>query len=305
MSIHSKRGVYFLANDRVVDISIAFLNSFRQSNPEIPLCLIPFRKDMEQTFNLQADYRFTIYNDQDCLDYSDKISRKIHGKTVGHYRKLAAWNGPFDEFLYVDIDTIVLSDIDFMFRLLNEYDFVVATSNIKSGVQWVWKESIHSSGILNDLQIAFAANTGFIASKKGMILEDEVNKKMESALRLLPHMVLYCQEQSFLNYLIISSGRKYSSLYNLLDSELYPENFTECWTGDKTTEKNGRMLLRVKGKDRPVLFIHWAGEWQTRKMEHRIYYILKKMGYRKTIWKTRWFMPRKKLWKKHRYMKPV
>ena len=38
----SKRGVYFLANDQCVELTIAFLNSFRFWNPSISLCFVPF-----------------------------------------------------------------------------------------------------------------------------------------------------------------------------------------------------------------------------------------------------------------------
>jgi len=34
------RGVYFIANDAVIDIAIAFLNSFRRHNAAMPLCMI-------------------------------------------------------------------------------------------------------------------------------------------------------------------------------------------------------------------------------------------------------------------------
>src|SRR6185437_3410251 len=68
------RGVYFLANDSVLDIVIAFLNSFRIHNPTIPLCLIPFAEDVEKISRLADVYGFSIYNDLRCIRRCDKIA---------------------------------------------------------------------------------------------------------------------------------------------------------------------------------------------------------------------------------------
>lgn len=40
-----KQCVYFMANNKVLDMTIAFLNSFRMHNKELPLCLIPYNND--------------------------------------------------------------------------------------------------------------------------------------------------------------------------------------------------------------------------------------------------------------------
>jgi len=76
------RGVYFVANDRVIDLAIAFLNSFRKFNPTISLCLIPFRDDVSEISKLKEKYNFTIYSDLEFLNFCDSISEKFHSKTI-------------------------------------------------------------------------------------------------------------------------------------------------------------------------------------------------------------------------------
>src|SRR3954466_6266971 len=124
-----KRGVYFIANDNIVELAIAFLNSFRIYNPTIPLCLIPFDDNFQQLAPLQSHYNFSIWN-EGILRQCDDISLSFHDRPKGHFRKLATWEGGYDEFLYIDSDTVVLRSIDFVFDYLGEVSFLVATSNI-------------------------------------------------------------------------------------------------------------------------------------------------------------------------------
>src|ERR1700730_17769535 len=109
----SSRGVYFLANDRVLDLAIAFLNSFRRYNPEIPLCLVPFDENFDEVCDLRSKYVFSVFSDAIALQRCDELSKHFAGHRSGQFRKLAIWEGVFDEFIYIDVDTVVLSDIDF------------------------------------------------------------------------------------------------------------------------------------------------------------------------------------------------
>ncbi|MFC2101137.1 hypothetical protein ACFLRZ_04835, partial [Bacteroidota bacterium] len=113
MNTDRTKGVYFVANDGVIELAIAFLNSFRKFNPEIPLCLIPFSSDITRLSKLQAIYNFTIYENPDFIKFCEKVSRQFHGRVFGHYMKLAIWQGPFDEFIYIDTDILVMRKIDF------------------------------------------------------------------------------------------------------------------------------------------------------------------------------------------------
>ena len=56
-------GVYFLANDAVLDWCHAFLASFRRFNPETRLILIPFDGRVAGVTRLRDRYRFEIYHD--------------------------------------------------------------------------------------------------------------------------------------------------------------------------------------------------------------------------------------------------
>jgi hypothetical protein len=302
MDQNKTKGVYFVANDRVIEMTIAFLNSFRKFNPDIPLCLIPFRSDLDQLKKLQPVYNFTVYQSDEFLTVCDEISKQFHSNIVGHYRKLAIWNGPFDEFVYIDIDTLVLKNIDFVFRMMDHYDFVTSCSNMPSTEKWVWKESIYKSEVLNQVQIKYAANTGFIVSKKNAISLDDIRSGLPHALQLKDHMELGCIDQPFINYLIVTSKKRFTSLYVLLDSPLYPENYIEFWAGNKKSDLMKDFQTIQNGKLRDIFLIHWAGEWQLKKNEIRLFNILSMLKIRKKIWSVSIFMPFRKLWKEYRYI---
>src|SRR5258708_768363 len=100
-------GMYFLANDSVINNTIAFLNSVRMHNPSLPICLIPFNDDCERVMRLHARYDFSIWSDCEVLRRCDEISLSFHNRVLGHYRKLALWEGGFTQFVYIDTDTVI------------------------------------------------------------------------------------------------------------------------------------------------------------------------------------------------------
>ena len=253
-------GVYFLANDAILELAIAFLTSVRAHNPGVPLCLIPYNTDIRDLATLRRQFDFSIYDNQAVLARCDQISVSFHRKPYGHYRKLAAWEGPFDKFVYIDADTVVLQRVDCIFPLLDRFDFLVSHSHVPEQQRWVWKPSVHISGKLTGEQIAFSANTGFFASRLDVLSILEAERCLPEALELAPHMELLCMEQPFLNYLMVTSGRRLSSLRSIRQ-RFQVDIPLACWAGEPGGKAvNGRFEGPV---DNPVLLVHWAGLWRS------------------------------------------
>lgn len=256
-----RRGVYFLANDRVADLAIAFLKSFRTHNRTMPLCLIPYDADTRDLERLADAYQFAILPNDRLLTRCDAISKQFHRRVYGQYRKLAAWDGVFDDFIYIDVDTIVLHDLAFSFALLDSYDIITSHSNILSTRKWVWRDSIKTSGALSQDQIDYAANTGYIASRRSVISVDYAERRLADALPLSPHMELLCAEQPLLNYLIVTSGRSYSSLREISRKSKRCDIPLEIWADTPGWEVSSHGQV-VHPRPNPPLLVHWAGEWQ-------------------------------------------
>jgi hypothetical protein len=252
--------VYFLANDAIFDAAVAFLNSLRAHNPDIALCLVPFADDVTRLTALRDRYRFDIWSDQSLLRACDDISAGFHGRTVGQYRKLALWEGRFDEFVYVDSDTVVLHSLDFVYPYLAEHAFVTSHSNIAELRRWVWHDSIEATGALDPAQYDFAASTGFVASRRGCLPFAEVAAKVPAALDLAEHMELVCCEQPLLNYLMVTSGRPYTSLHAIAAATGDATIPMERWAGEPLGPVVGGQVVQRAGKP-PILLAHWAGEW--------------------------------------------
>jgi hypothetical protein len=245
-------GIYFLANDRMLDLAIAFLNSLRTFEPELPACLLPYDFDFGKLASLSNRYRFSIWSDCSVLERCDAISRSFHSDVSGHYRKLAIWEGPYQDFVYIDVDTILLSGLEVVFRLLAEHDVITAVSNLSTLRKFVWIGD--TNRIPPSVDTQYSANTGFIASKKRIITLQDAERKVPIAQALKEHMSLEYAEQPFLNYLIITSGAKYTSLAQLrraTDNMHIPK---QVWAGMFDEDLLQRSKL--------PLLIHWAGKWQ-------------------------------------------
>ncbi len=303
MPSSTTRGVYFLANDSVVGLTIAFLNSFRTHNPDIPLCLIPFATDIDELKKLQSVYNFSIYTDDSILDRCDQISRQIHHVEVHHYRKLAMWEGKFEQFVYIDVDTVVLSSVEFVFPYLTEYGFLTASSNFENGRTWVWRDTVEQLGKLTDAQLDFSANTGFVASRKGALSLDVAERSMAEAIELSKHMALECMEQSFLNYLIVTSQHKFTSLMTLNRTSALKIP-AEHWAGRPgAVVEEGRFQYPGPG-EAPALFVHWAGVWKPHIWwQLQIFLTLQKLTLVRSAVPINPFMPYRNLWKFYRHMR--
>src|SRR5262249_42560440 len=147
--------------------------------------------------------------------------------------KLALWEGPFDQFVYIDSDTVVLHSIDFVLRYLDQFDFLTSHSDMPQIRSWVWRDSIYATGALSDAQISYAASTGFLASRRECLPRAQVDARLPAALALAQHMELRCCEQPLLNYLIVTSGLRYASLSTIareIGAQFGPP--LEFWAGN-------------------------------------------------------------------------
>jgi hypothetical protein len=215
------RGVYFLANDRLFDLVVCFLNSFRKYNPSLNLCLVPFDENFSMLTELQERYRFSIFQDAELFRFCDSLELKIKGYNTarkGCLRKCAMWDGPFRKFVYMDVDMVILEPIDFVFELLREYDFIASASSPNR----VWLSSAGQSGLLKEEQIQFSASTGFIASHNEAMSVEKMRALIPELPKFIPHFHKSLTDQPFLNFLMVRSGKKFATIPAI-----------NAWTGQK------------------------------------------------------------------------
>jgi hypothetical protein len=268
----AQRGLYFVVDDTMFDFAVAFLNSVRKHNPFLPLCLIPFNDRVERVVNLREQFDFSVWQQQTVLKQCDDISLGFHQTVAGHYRKLAIWEGPFEEFVYIDVDTTVLLELTFVFNLLDSFDFVVSWSSPAHGARWVWKDSIWSREILTREQIEFGANTSFLASKKSSLTLADIIRQLSSALDLASDMDLGSFEQPLLNYLIVTSGKRYTSLAHIHHSTDSLEVPMEIGWRNIGNVRDGKIIsTKTAVPPNPMLLVHWSGDAKNDALRHSLW----------------------------------
>jgi hypothetical protein len=222
--------------------------------------LIPFDDRLSRLFALKDRYCFNVITDIGLLAACDDWSKAIHGRILGQYRKLAAWGGPFEEFAYIDVDTVLMQPISSAFGYLQHGEFVSGHSNVSGSRRFVWKDP-NKPEWLTAQEYNFAAGTGFFLSRRSALAIDCIPQVVREAIELREHLVLECAEQSFLNLAVVRLLRSYTSFYILERTLLKPDCLVECWAGDNNWTISGAGECRYAGEPKNVLLIHWAGEW--------------------------------------------
>ena len=131
-------GIYTLANDVVFDQLVAFLNSVEVNvSPDIPICIIPYDDRMEQVKKEIGDRpNVSIYEDQQEIqrwqDFAKEVwinhplafqksNARLIESRMRFQRKMAAFQGDFDKFVFYDADTLAMKPVDDMFLKLDTY----------------------------------------------------------------------------------------------------------------------------------------------------------------------------------------
>jgi hypothetical protein len=106
-----KYGIAIIANDRVIDWLVPFLESYVTTNAAIPLYIIPYDDNMARTRKVAEVFGVEVAS----LDSAelDALAKRLYPFNPGHrhrLRKLLALTLPLDEVIYLDVDTIMLRD---------------------------------------------------------------------------------------------------------------------------------------------------------------------------------------------------
>jgi len=251
-------GAYCLANNSVVDWLSAFLESFRTYNPSVELIIIPFDKHVDKLVALIPKYNFVLLDMPELFDRIDETGKILSPNAyIGErmFRKLAAFYGPFDHFLFLDSDIIILSELDLLMQRLLESraDFIF----FDTSVEWVYADLTFRQYMEREFgSRGFAA--GSFVSSRGFISIDEL---FAVSLDKEPNKEVFHPgsfDQPYLNYVIDIKRANVSASY-----EIIPELASGTWAAHpvdiraKHLGSMGGRPVRRHGKILP--FLHWAG----------------------------------------------
>lgn len=258
-----KRGIYTLANDAVYDELVALLNSIEINvSTSIPVCIIPYDDNLKLVrAEIKKRTNVFLFEDYKSIEKWEKFSKEVwnahpdagrkktwlsHGHTC---RKFCIFDGPFDEFVFYDVDSLAMKPLDKVFAKLKKYDFVFDDWEHKKDKDILMlnldllqekgfdiekvKKEIHGFDFLGGKKNAFDENNDQIDSVvlKGLGAGDDV---------------------PLFNYLTLGKIK-----YNFTQSKNPRDRTGNCANADPFVEKN-HILYNQEGM-KPIHRIHFMG----------------------------------------------
>jgi hypothetical protein len=266
-------GIYILANDVVYDQLVALLNSIEVNvGRDFPVCVIPYDDRLEKVCReIQARENVTLFENTAAIarweDFATQIwqahptAMKIWQQRgnkgvyrMGMHRRFCAFDGPFEKFIYLDADILVMDSLKSLFEQLNHHDWVVYDFQYKDPTHVYDMKSHKLLEIFSQARIdseIFCA--GLYASKQGIFDEDRCQWLL-SQLRANEAEVLYeaAPDQAILNYMVMRSG---ISSYNFSLRLPASEKTGCCVTSPHFKEQEH--ILYDKGNR--LTYIHYIG----------------------------------------------
>lgn len=248
-------GLYVLGNDVVFDFVVTCLRSIRHQEPDLPVRLLPYNNRLERLRPWLERLRIDVH--EGGYDWCESVGNRLWERHHLHhamFRKLAAFEGPFDEFLYLDADTALLAPTGRLFDLLRrgEADFISFDSDI---------DNVYKPGPLRDELLGSGRTRGFNAgaflARRSALDRHTVENALAAAIpsRNQFHDIF---DQSFLNFAIDWNNVRHRRARDL-DASIPDKQW-----GDQVPFRwhDGAWRLMTPGhpdfgKAQP--FIHWAG----------------------------------------------
>lgn len=258
-----EQGIYILANDRVYKETRAFLNSVRTFNENIDIVLIPFNEDISEVSGLLAgDPHGHVFRDRELIDRQAAELRKGLGRNwpreINRHRTHLCWFGPFERFLYLDIDMVVFRDMEKVLSYLEKNDLVWCDYQFRKGLRFVFSDKALEEGVVRRSELKLLFNGGFWASRKGLFSFEEYLDVMRfcGAAKDLLDLSSGGSDQPLLNMLslkLIDNERKLN-LATLREGGFSAGN----WAGsDHFIRKDHKLFDPKRGEE--LAFLHWAG----------------------------------------------
>ena len=275
-------GVYFSANDVVYDWAIAFLNSFRTFNPALRLILIPFNDNCDRLYQLKDKYNFELYIDPsfERLEAIGQAFELGHTPTGPYwFRRYAAFWGPCDRFMYLDVRQLVLGNITPLITALDRFSFDFLYYDC--AINQVYEPGEFRQQLLRQGK-GRGFNSGRWAARKELFSIDEFEQLATDALTIRNQLNPRNTDQAFINYCCdlkpVCSGHLAEVIGDICQNAWARQSGNIYRSGD------AYRLWDYGGLDhkKQVMLLHWAGYKLSATMPHRDLFDLYFLQYRST-----------------------
>jgi hypothetical protein len=242
-------GVAILANDRVHDWLIAFLESFRQHNPELPLFVLPYSDRTAKVRALARRYAFSFV-EHDFAEL-DRFARRLYPFHPGkrrRVRKFGALDLDLDTVIYADVDAVVLHDLAPLGGLLKAGAAELIYASRSPG--YVYREGYRA---IPGLERATEFSDGFfVTSRRFLGTRQLIDTVMGSLPTFRAARQARVYTQPILNFVVHMGQLPVRAI-----SEVTPDLSDETYYKGEGIRRDGPYFLDKVG--RRMLLMHWAG----------------------------------------------
>lgn len=252
------KGIYIVANEKVGENAIALLASLRRYDPDIPVFMIPFNDDYQTLYKkLNSLYQVQLFPDLAFLEiFTQKISEIFPRDFLAlpnKMRKLAAWFGPLDNFLYIDTDILFFEPVSNTLAYLDQADFICCDYHFKGRkLRDVFSPSVIEQKIFPEDIVNSVFNSGLWGSKKGTLTLKQMYQRLEECAQNRDYFDFSggTTDQPIMNYLVLNS------IDNRLNIAQVNPNEPGSWGGMKHFICRDQALY---DGDTRLRYLHWAG----------------------------------------------
>lgn len=266
-------GICTLANDIVFDQVVALLNSIEAIyDNKMPVCIYPYDDRIDKLRDEIAHRpQVQLYDDSVSMKRWDDFAKAVWDThptakerwqkagsdgyhRFGTHRRYCAFDGPFERFIYMDADTILMSPLDSIFARLEDDDFIVYDFQHKDPTHVYEVDSPKLNQVFSAKRIKDEIFcSGFFASKKDLFTEEKRNWLLEK-LKEGESEIIYpmAVDQPLLNYMTMRCDVKMNNLAFTLPKE----KITGCCVTSSHFENKNNILY---DKGNQLTYIHYIG----------------------------------------------
>ncbi|PSB19957.1 sugar transferase [Phormidesmis priestleyi ULC007] len=268
-----KNGIYILANDVVYDQLVALLNSIEVNAGDLfPVCILPYDDRLDKIRQeIQTRENVFLFEDQACIDRWETFVREVWEThpiikdtwrkngvlevyRMGMHRRFCAFEGMFENFIYLDADILVLNSLEPIFNQLSQSDCVVYDFQYKdpTHVYNVGSEKLLETFTRDRISSEIFC-AGLYGSKRGIFSQEDLDRLLKN----LSHgevELLYSKapDQTIVNYMMMRSNR---SIYNFA-LELPADQSTGCCVTSLHFKERDHLLYDQGNR---LTYLHYIG----------------------------------------------